>query len=451
MAWIWYACAIVCGTGGLALMGWSLFGDRSRGRLRCPRCWYQIGPAVEAYPVTCPECGRTIARAKLLHRTRRRWRWTAVALLIAVVGGGLAVTPTLQRDGWAKYAPTTVLILAYRYAQPPKDPIIIHLESHFQKNDWDQIESTNLRPWQNALLARQCAAVLSDDEASVAQRNHALSLLPALGPRAVAALDPLVAIIEEDRKDELWDAVNAIRSFAPAGERAIPALTALAVRADSTGAYYTDTVIEALGDYGPAAEEAVPPLVVLLNNVPKGHFGGGASLKVVIQTLGRIGPGAAPSLRRLVQLAPDVLPHLRADCIEAVGAIDPLDAPCRPLIMAGLLDAEVRIRDVSAAITVRHEPLLTSTLDVLIEGLNAEDPQERLRAARALLSLGSAAAPARSQLETATRDGDRAIRLFAIEALAAIAKSESKDSLVLESLTQDHDPVVARAARRVLR
>ncbi len=450
MAWIWYACAGVCGLGGLTLLGWSLLGDRAAGRLRCPRCWQQLGPHVETFPVTCPECGRSIIKAKLLCRTRRRWRWAALALLVCVVAAGLGVTPVIQRGEWAQHAPTTVLILAYRHAQSPKDAAIVQLESRFEKNSWGQIKATHLRPWQESMLARQCAAVLEDDGASKARREDALSILPALGPRAVHALDPLLRIIEENRPDEIQDAVSAISAFAPAGERAIPALTALVVRADSTNEYYTNTIIETIGAYGPAASDAVTPLVVMLNNAPRGGYGG-ASRKAIIRALGRIGPASAPGLWRLQQMTPEAVPDLRADCIAAIGAIDPLEAKSRPLILAGVLDPEVHVREVSASIIASQEQLLAPTLDLLIKGLQGEAAAERLSAARALLSLGSAAAPALAQLEGATRDENRATRLFAIEAIAAIAKAQSKHAFVLESLTQDDDPVVARAARRALR
>lgn len=40
---------------GLLMLLWALFRDRSRGRRRCPRCWYDMAgvPGLQ-----CPECGR---------------------------------------------------------------------------------------------------------------------------------------------------------------------------------------------------------------------------------------------------------------------------------------------------------------------------------------------------------------------------------------------------------
>ncbi len=42
----------------------ALFRDRSRGRLRCPRCWYDMAGA----GLTCPECGKQARSERALRR-----------------------------------------------------------------------------------------------------------------------------------------------------------------------------------------------------------------------------------------------------------------------------------------------------------------------------------------------------------------------------------------------
>jgi hypothetical protein len=52
---------------GLLLVCWGLWGDRSKGRSRCPKCWYDMrgtAPRLE-----CPECGHDAGQER---RRKRR-------------------------------------------------------------------------------------------------------------------------------------------------------------------------------------------------------------------------------------------------------------------------------------------------------------------------------------------------------------------------------------------
>lgn len=61
--------------------------DRSRGRPRCPRCWYLM---IGAPSPRCPECGHVASRPKDLHRTRRsRTLMVLGALLMPGLPAGL--------------------------------------------------------------------------------------------------------------------------------------------------------------------------------------------------------------------------------------------------------------------------------------------------------------------------------------------------------------------------
>jgi hypothetical protein len=63
-----------------AVMAWALLWDRSGGRRRCPKCWYDMGATGS---LRCPECGREAKSERALHRTKRRW-WIALIGLIGV-------------------------------------------------------------------------------------------------------------------------------------------------------------------------------------------------------------------------------------------------------------------------------------------------------------------------------------------------------------------------------
>ncbi len=98
--------AIALIVGGLLVL-WAMFADRSRGRKRCPKCWYDL----TASPgMRCSECGFVARTERKLRKTRRRWRRGLLGLFI--VAGGLA-GPGYRKyhDDWHRLVPTTALIL----------------------------------------------------------------------------------------------------------------------------------------------------------------------------------------------------------------------------------------------------------------------------------------------------------------------------------------------------
>jgi len=58
----------------IPLTCWWLWGDRAKGRLRCPKCWYDMEGNYKAAKLQCPECGHNARTEKRLQKTRRR-RW----------------------------------------------------------------------------------------------------------------------------------------------------------------------------------------------------------------------------------------------------------------------------------------------------------------------------------------------------------------------------------------
>lgn len=109
--WIFQAMAWVLGVAGVLLLAWALFGDRSRGRRRCPKCWYDLSEArPESGGVTCPECGKKIAGERSLRRARRRWRWVMLACAVLVCAWASRAWHTARVHGWWRVAPDIVLI-----------------------------------------------------------------------------------------------------------------------------------------------------------------------------------------------------------------------------------------------------------------------------------------------------------------------------------------------------
>lgn len=78
--WFYIPAALLAALGLFGLYC-SLFKSRAKGRLRCPKCWYDMAGTTP--PATCPECGRTAATTADLQRTRRHW-WYALAALLLI-------------------------------------------------------------------------------------------------------------------------------------------------------------------------------------------------------------------------------------------------------------------------------------------------------------------------------------------------------------------------------
>ena len=115
---------------GLGLLGlctavtwWGLFGDRARGRRRCPRCWYDLSHTLG---MTCPECGLTATSERSLHRTRRRWVHAGAAALAAALGSTWTIEQARQ-GGWMSRLPTTLILRCLPIAGSADDGLISEL------------------------------------------------------------------------------------------------------------------------------------------------------------------------------------------------------------------------------------------------------------------------------------------------------------------------------------
>jgi hypothetical protein len=79
---------------GLVLVYRGIWGDRSKGRVRCPKCCYDMRGTVPR--LECPECGHDAGQERRLHNTRRRWGRVAIGVVLVllsayplhIVGGG---------------------------------------------------------------------------------------------------------------------------------------------------------------------------------------------------------------------------------------------------------------------------------------------------------------------------------------------------------------------------
>lgn len=118
MAWAWTAVGWLAVVAGAALFVWALWWDRSRGRRRCPRCWYDMSGVAG---LTCSECGCDARRERRLHRTRRRWGWAGIAVVVVLAGGAATRYPAAVSGGWTAAVPAAAWRAVLPLIDPPPD------------------------------------------------------------------------------------------------------------------------------------------------------------------------------------------------------------------------------------------------------------------------------------------------------------------------------------------
>ena len=102
---------------GILLVTWAWFHHRRRRRGRvayqCPRCRYDLRGIVQdrTYPLQCSECALDINSEHELTTPRRGRKITGIALLLFTLAYLTFIWPEVQRDGWTRLVPSTVLVL----------------------------------------------------------------------------------------------------------------------------------------------------------------------------------------------------------------------------------------------------------------------------------------------------------------------------------------------------
>ena len=81
---------------GLVLVCFGLWGDRSKGRPRCPKCWYDMRGSLPR--LECPECGHAPGRERGLYGNRRGRRRIVVGVVFVL----LSAYPVTIAIGWCR-------------------------------------------------------------------------------------------------------------------------------------------------------------------------------------------------------------------------------------------------------------------------------------------------------------------------------------------------------------
>ncbi|MEZ6163361.1 MAG: hypothetical protein R3B67_02885 [Phycisphaerales bacterium] len=101
------------------------------GRLRCPRCWYDM-EGIDT--PQCPECGRTIKSPKQLRRARRaKWPFGLVACFLGIAVYGFSRAELVDDTDELALIPTWFLMLGWEHL--PEDWILFENSPYYATLD----------------------------------------------------------------------------------------------------------------------------------------------------------------------------------------------------------------------------------------------------------------------------------------------------------------------------
>ncbi len=421
MEWAWYLTGGLGLAAALLLLARALFADRSKGRLRCPKCWYDMSGTAG---LTCPECGNNARHARRLTKTKRRWGRAGLAAALIVTSAAIASFPQLRGEGWVRVAPTTLLILGVPLCEDPDDVRIKAVSERLFEKRWRGTRLSAGTSWQHRLLARCCASVLSRPGPDPLDPT-VLGWLDAMDADAAPAvdlvIDELIALEQSSNYEGRWTCRSILSSCAPTGaSRAVPVIIGL-LEEDSTDSGY----VTLLGLYGPYAAEAIPLLRELVR-APTPASRWDDTRAAAAQALGRIGPLAQPALDDILSLlgqvndAPD-----KGLCIEALGSIDPLHPEVAGLLLECLFEPEAIARTAAAQSIATEPALIAQATDRAAAEYASSDPARQMASLRALLSLAPAGAQAsRGIATTAAQSNDPVLRVYSSGILKALDSKE---------------------------
>lgn len=399
----------------------------------------------------CPECSNSISNLKQLYRTRRSRCLAVVAMLLLCVGVGFTLAPTIRRDGWARVAPVTVLILLVPSIDATTDSVFVELNSRWPLEKWDveldQPMALPLWSWQERLLAWRCRGPL-EPSGSVVGRRFAFEVLAHLGASAKPALNELRRFVQSNNQDT-YSALTVLEAIGPDARSCAPDLIELLKRATEDD-WWQSTAIRALGHYGTDAAGAVQALNRIIEKPPQGDgFFDRDLIDEAVRTLGKIGPDAEPAIPALIQILDNVDQRCRADAARSIWQIAPHRADCRLALLKALNDEEATVRSSAAELIRQNFQLMNQAIEQSANALRDSSPAVRIGSARALMTLGPSSSVAARALQASLSDQEPLVRLFSLRALMTTSQHASLTQAQIARLLNDRDVIVKTEAQRL--
>ena len=339
--WPWQLAITLC-LAGMVLTGWGLFGDRSRGRRRCPNCWYDMR---KTDSLTCSECGNTVTGEGKLQQTRRRWRWVATGLAVILVGYLLPTTSRIRQSGWLGAVPTTILIPISDWTEELLDPVAVHLEN--------RVLYEPMWRWQRSWAIRREVARLHEHSSHagvlllrLAQASPGDAALTAALVDAIESTDPVVRIAASIALSHgLRDSSLAVEVFVPLlQDESQSTRFAAAFGLRELGREVKDALpalVEALDDQDDnvrlmvaraickVADDPQPVLEVLIEFLEHGNQ---VFRNAAAEGLRDLGSKSAPATAALIVAANDPFIWVRLKAIETLGLIGPEASEAIPVL-----------------------------------------------------------------------------------------------------------------------
>lgn len=209
---------------GLGVVLFAMFKGRSRGRKRCPRCWYDMSASPT---LLCSECGRTARSPRHLLKTRRRWRLAVVGMMVVLLGGATAVGPAAYTGKWVEYTPASVLNFGLSFFDA-------EAEREYNNTFGGQVPLLGTTPligglftspkstqsvWKQLLIARHCANRMNRESPEATGpgadfftfQDSTEWALVSLGVNAKPAFPVLLNMIGSEDERRRMDAMTIIR------------------------------------------------------------------------------------------------------------------------------------------------------------------------------------------------------------------------------------------------
>ena len=407
--WAFWIGGGVLGLAALVLGAWALLWDRSRGRRRCPRCWYDMGGVPG---LTCPECGRAARNERRLFRARRRWRWVSLAAMLALLAVGTAATPSLSREHWLEWAPDPVLSLLLWFNASRADR---ETTAFLTAEPWGVPTRSvdRMTRWDRLLLAYGMGRRFAQDPRRITQHwpeEPSLVILGILDEDAKPALPFLLRLLRSSDPEHRELAARGLGELALFPRVVVPALSRSLADDERE---VCDAAAESLGRFGASAEPAIP---LLLASVEAGRTSPRATV-VAMEGIGE--PG-----RRAVGTMIESFQSTRRETLEVLlfAEGDTVLSALRPITMC-LDDGDPAVRQHAALVFARfrdkgHVALREAAVKLRTMATQDSDAEVRRASLRAASWLRPLDEALYSTMRAASEDGDPDVREMASQWLA---------------------------------